>query len=87
MKKTISNPTHRLFIRIVDKSKGIEIDDQGRKWASTQWVEVKEANLGLVKIPNKEIIQFRFEPISLEEDHDNPKQINLDDLFKRFMGK
>jgi hypothetical protein len=87
MKKQIANPTHRLFIRLIDKTKPVEVDKEGKRWASTVWKEVKEANLGSVKVPNKEIIQFRFEPIDLEEDRDNPKQVSMDDIFKRFLGK
>ena len=70
---------YRLFIRVINKKKPIKIDEQGNKWIETKWVEVPSANLGSFKVPNKKIIEFRFEPFSLEKPE--TKKINLRDLF------
>jgi hypothetical protein len=79
--ETQKQPPQRLFIRILDNSKPVEVDEYGRKWASTKWKEVVDVNLGSRKNPNKEIIQVRWEPVVLEKE---PQKINLNDFFKKF---
>ena len=79
MKKQESN--NRLFVRIIDKSKPIIINEQGQRMAETKWVEVGEVSLGSLKNPNKDIIEFKFEPIILEKNE--PAKINLNEFFKR----
>lgn len=70
---------YRLFIRVVDKKKPIKIDEKGNKWIETKWIEVKSANLGSMKVPNRKIIEFRFEPYTLEKPE--AKRITFKDLF------
>lgn len=79
--ETQKQPPQRIFIRIVDNSKPIEIDEYGNKMAHTKWKEVVDINLGSVNNPNKEIIQVRWESVRLEEE---PKKVNLNDFFKKF---
>lgn len=85
MKKLIENPKYRLFIRIVDKDKEIRVDETGRQWIATKWIEVNEADFGSLNIPNKEIIQFRLEPIKYENE-EKAKNISLSDIFKSLSG-
>ena len=70
--------THRLFIRIRDKSKPIEIRD-GNRLIPTKWVEVKAINLGSVKKPNTKIFEIKLQPIAYEKD-DVPD-------FRKIMGR
>ena len=62
VKKT-NMPMHRLFIKIRDKSKPVVTDSAGTKYVYTKWVEVKECNLGSVKVPNKKILGVQLVPI------------------------
>ena len=61
--KTINRPLHRLFIKIEDKSKPNVTDSDGITYVYTKWVEVKECNLGSVKVPNKKILGVQLIPI------------------------
>ena len=62
VKKT-NMPLHRLLIKIRDKSKPIVTDSAGTSYYYTKWVEVRECNLGSVKVPNKKILGVQLVPI------------------------
>jgi len=59
--------THKLLIKFIDRSKQPVIEN-GIKYIFTKQMEVSEINLGSIKKPNKDIIEFAFEPISDERD-------------------
>ena len=73
---------NRLFVRIIDNSKPVVINEQGQRLAETKWIEVGEVNLGSLKNPNREILEFRFEPLVLEK-KETPK-LDLNEFFKKF---
>jgi hypothetical protein len=78
-----NKPSHRLFIRIIDKNKPIRLDRNGNKLFPTRWVEVSEINFGSCKNPNKDIIEFKIEPIEYEEDDDNENENKFRGRFFR----
>jgi len=59
---------HRLFIKIIDENVKPVTDQNGVRYVAVKWIEVSECNLGSVKNPNKDILEFRFEPIDYEGD-------------------
>lgn len=62
-RKLVNEKTHRLFIQIRDKQEQPRVLSNGKTIIPTKWVEVQEIDIGSCKIPNKEILNFRFEPI------------------------
>lgn len=84
-KQPIENPQHKLMIKVVDKSKKPYIDDYGNTIRFIKWVEVKEINLGSYKVPNKEILGVKWEPVEYEIDEDAAKKAvkkRFDDMFR-----
>jgi hypothetical protein len=65
MKEKHKNPTHRILIKIRDRSKPIIVQDD-KKIIPVQWVEVSEISLGSRKNPNKAIFEVKIEPIEYE---------------------
>lgn len=63
---TISKVRQVLSVRIIDRDKKPLIDMNGNKTYFTKWIEVKEINLGSMKCPNPEILEFKFSPQELE---------------------
>ena len=62
-------PSHKLFIRkVMSRERGL--DSEGNKVIilKTVFDEVKEANLGSIAKPNKNIVAFDFVPIDDKED-------------------
>jgi hypothetical protein len=68
-KKIISRPTHRVLVRVIDHSGVIIWDNRGMPVIPSKWIEVSEAELGSKKRPNKEILEYRFEPITYDDDN------------------
>lgn len=58
---------HRLFIKVIDKSKE-PFERDGSRYIYTKLVEVKECNLGSIRNPNKNILGFEFVPIEYEQE-------------------
>lgn len=85
MTKKHTNPNYRLLIRIIDRSLPSRIDQNGNTLIPTKWIEVPEANFGSVSKPNKEIIEFKLEPVKYEKGKDTRnfqgfKRLNIKDL-------
>lgn len=75
MKKK-NNPSHNLFIKVIDKKKPIRYDSLGNKWIAIKWIGVESINLGSIKKPNKKVLEIKIKPIIIE-------QKNIDtDFFK-----
>jgi hypothetical protein len=70
MKETNNKPTHRLFIKIIDKNQKPIIDENGKTFVYIKWVEVVEANLGSINNPNPKILEYKYEPIEYEDNKD-----------------
>jgi hypothetical protein len=81
-KKDRARPSHRLFVQVRDKSQPIVRDSAGIDHIPVKWEEVREIDLGSIKIPNKEVFQIRFEPIEYEDEEDNDRP----DFRKFFRG-
>lgn len=62
--------SHRILVLIKDISKQITINEDGKKVVPVKWEEVKEANLGSLKHPNKDILGIRLEPIRYESENE-----------------
>lgn len=80
---------YRLLIKVIDRDNPVIITPDGRKLTPVKWIEVKEAELGSLKNPNKDILEFKYEPIKYEtneEDEHNPSFFPdiFRDIFKRF---
>lgn len=57
-------PSHKLFIRkVLSREKGIDSEGKPIIILNTVVDEVKEANLGSLANPNKNIITFDFVPV------------------------
>lgn len=81
---------HKISIMVENRDlpPRIEIDDfgnpTGKIFKKVKWVEVKEIDLGSIRNPNKEIIEFKIEPLELEkEETDNKKK----DFFRRLLDE
>jgi hypothetical protein len=60
-----NNPTHRLLIRVEDKSKP-RIVRNGVEYTPVKWMELTELNLGSLAKPKKickDIMVIRLEPV------------------------
>lgn len=61
---------YRLYVRVRDKQYGeYNYDSLGREIIYTKWIEVPEINLGSLNNPNKEILEWRFVPVSMEQNY------------------
>jgi hypothetical protein len=58
---------YRLLVRVLDKTMPPFKGKDGKIYQPTQWAEVAKANLGSFNEPNKNILEFRIEPIELEK--------------------
>jgi len=85
-KNALKERTHRLIIRVQDKSKEIITDKNGNRFLPTKWVEVQEVNLGSIKTPNKEIIEVVLEPIKFSDvkDHKQEKDDKCNNPFQKW---
>ncbi len=84
MKEAKKERTHKLLIKVRDKSRLITLDEEGRQLIPVKWEEVIDANLGSMSKPNKNIFGCKFVPIKYEEDK-KPKDFR--DIFKGFLDK
>lgn len=57
--------SHRLLVKVKDKSKPTMVDQDGRIMVPIKWIEVQEIDLGSWKKPNLEILSFKYVPIIL----------------------
>lgn len=83
MKKEKARQTHRLFIKVIDRTRKPIITDDGKQIIYVKWVEVAEADFGSWKCPNKDILEFKLVPIEYEDDG-KEKQIDFKRLFGDF---
>jgi hypothetical protein len=63
MKTDPKKQTHRLFIQVIDKNRKEFVNEIGQVVTPVKWVEVARIDLGSLKNPNKEILEFKVEPL------------------------
>ena len=86
MMKEKPRQAYRLFIKVIDKSVPMRVDERGNKFIKTKWIEVTEINLGSIKQPNRDIIEFKFEPIiyAIDDGDNDDRDKMFKDMFRRF---
>jgi hypothetical protein len=90
-KKKIESRHSKISIMVEDKDSPprAELNENGtptgRLFKKGRWIEVKEINLGSIRKPNKDVWEFKVEPIKIEkEEQDKPRDVL--DFFKKFGG-
>lgn len=81
VKKTIETPTHRLFILVKMREQKLP---NGSTNVIGRWIETTEADFGSRVIPNREILQYKLEPIRIEpDDAKRKKRFPFEDIMDR----